>query len=29
MPDWVIPVAVFGGYIVLMKWVLPRLGVPT
>jgi hypothetical protein len=29
MPDWLLPVLIFAGYIVLMKWVLPRLGVPT
>jgi len=29
MPDWFLPVLIFAGYIVLMKWVLPRLGVPT
>lgn len=29
MPDWLLAVIVTGGYIALMKWVLPRLGVPT
>ncbi|GIU73487.1 MAG: hypothetical protein KatS3mg004_0574 [Bryobacteraceae bacterium] len=29
MPDWLIMILVAGGYIALMKWVLPRLGVPT
>jgi hypothetical protein len=29
MPDWVWPVLFLAGYIVLMRWVLPRLGVPT
>lgn len=29
MPDWVWPVLFLVGYIVLMRWVLPRLGVPT
>jgi hypothetical protein len=29
MPEWIVPVAIVLGYIVLMKWVLPRLGVPT
>jgi hypothetical protein len=29
MPDWLLAVIVAGGYIALMKWVLPRLGVPT
>jgi len=27
--DWIVPVLVFAGYIVLVRWVLPRLGVPT
>ena len=29
MPDWLIPILVLVGYLALMKWVLPRLGVPT
>jgi hypothetical protein len=30
MPDWLWFVAFFAAYIlVLMRWVLPRLGVPT
>jgi hypothetical protein len=29
MPDWLWFLAVFVVYIVLMRWVLPRLGVPT
>ena len=29
MPDWLWFMAVFAAYIVLMRWVLPRLGVPT
>jgi len=29
MPDWLLAFLVAGGYIALMKWVLPRLGVPT
>lgn len=29
MFDWLWFVAVFAVYIVLMRWVLPRLGVPT
>lgn len=29
MPEWLpIPLAI-AGYWILMKWVLPRLGVPT
>jgi hypothetical protein len=29
MPEWVWILIVFAAYIVLMRWVLPRLGVPT
>ena len=29
MPDWMILIAVLIGYLVLIKWVLPRFGVPT
>ncbi len=29
MPDWLWFVVLFAAYIVLMRWVLPRLGVPT
>lgn len=29
MPDWVWFVAFFIGYLILMRWALPRLGVPT
>lgn len=29
MHDWLTMLLVAGGYIALMKWVLPRLGVPT
>lgn len=29
MSDWLWFVTVFAVYIVLMRWVLPRLGVPT
>jgi hypothetical protein len=29
MPDWLWFVGFFAAYIVLMRWVLPRLGVPT
>jgi hypothetical protein len=29
MPEWLPILLVFAGYIVLMKWVLPRFGVPT
>jgi len=27
--DWLAPILVICGYIVLIRWVLPRLGVPT
>jgi hypothetical protein len=29
MPDWLWFVVFFAAYLVLMRWVLPRLGVPT
>ena len=29
MPDWLGFITLFAVYIVLMRWVLPRLGVPT
>jgi hypothetical protein len=29
MPEWLTIVVVFLAYIVVMRWVLPRLGVPT
>jgi len=29
MPEWLWFVAFFAVYILLMRWVLPRLGVPT
>jgi hypothetical protein len=29
MPDWFWFIAFLAVYIVLMRWVLPRLGVPT
>jgi hypothetical protein len=29
MPDWLWFIAFFIVYILLMRWVLPRLGVPT
>ena len=29
MPEWIIIAGAFAGYFILMKWVLPRLGVPT
>lgn len=29
MDAWILPVLVIGAYVVLMRWVLPRLGVQT
>ena len=29
MSEWVVMVLGLAGYVVLVKWVLPRLGVPT
>ncbi len=29
MPEWLTLVLMVGGYFALMRWVLPRLGVPT
>jgi len=29
MPEWVWPVAVLIGYVILTQWLLPKLGVPT
>jgi hypothetical protein len=29
MPDWIWFVVFFVGYFALMRWVLPRMGVPT
>jgi hypothetical protein len=29
MPDWLQVVLIIAGWIVLSRWVLPRLGVPT
>jgi hypothetical protein len=29
MPEWILPVLIVAAYFGLMKWVLPRLGVPT
>lgn len=29
MPDWAWIALLFAGYIILMRWVLPSLGVPT
>jgi hypothetical protein len=29
MPDWLFPIVIVVLYVVVMRWVLPRLGVPT
>ncbi len=29
MADWVWILLIFAGYIVLQRWILPRLGIPT
>ena len=29
MPEWIWFVYFFAGYFILMRWVLPLLGVPT
>jgi hypothetical protein len=29
VPEWLTFLLVFAGYLVLMRWVLPKLGVPT
>ena len=29
MAEWLWPVLLIAAYFVLMRWVLPRLGVPT
>jgi hypothetical protein len=29
MNDWLWPLLFIAAYLVLMRWVLPRLGVPT
>ena len=29
MPEWVVMVGVAVAYVVLMRWVLPAMGVPT
>jgi hypothetical protein len=29
MPDWLVILLLVLGYFALMRWVLPRLGVPT
>ena len=29
MPEWLIAVLLIVGYFILMRWILPRFGVPT
>jgi hypothetical protein len=29
MPDWLILILVMAGYFAVMRWVLPKFGVPT
>ncbi|MEZ5354266.1 MAG: hypothetical protein R2762_16635 [Bryobacteraceae bacterium] len=29
MPEWLTMILLLAGYVVVMRWVLPRLGVPT
>jgi hypothetical protein len=29
MPEWLWFLVIFAGYIALMRWLLPALGVPT
>jgi len=29
MPGWLIFLLVFAGYVVLVRWILPALGIPT
>jgi hypothetical protein len=29
MPEWLPPVLFLAGYFAVMRWVLPRFGVPT
>lgn len=29
MPDFLWLIVVFAAYVVLMRWVLPKLGIPT
>jgi len=29
MPEWLLPLLFIAGYVILMRWILPRLGVPT
>mgnify|MGYP003701322711 CR=1 FL=1 len=29
MPEWLILLVALGGYFAVMRWVLPKFGVPT
>lgn len=29
MAEWLLPALIFAGYFVLMRWILPRMGVET
>ena len=29
MPEWIVMIVFLVGYFVLMRWVLPAMGVPT
>jgi hypothetical protein len=29
MRDWLLPILMIAGYFIVMRWVLPKLGVPT
>lgn len=29
MTEWLLPALIFGGYFILMRWILPRMGVET
>lgn len=29
MPEWIVIVAAIAAYVVVMRWVLPAMGVPT
>jgi len=29
MPEWLTPILAIAAYFIVMRWVLPKLGVPT
>ena len=29
MPEWLPIIVLFAAYVIVMRWILPRLGVPT